>query len=185
MVLLKNNNVINLGIIGILLLIVFASGCISSSTNETKTFSDGVMSFNYPGYFNSTETAETNSSSFQIIASLESRNMLNIQFIDVIKNKTDVTVTEARDKSISKVKNDSSSIEILSVTTETNPNNIVVERYSYVNKGIISETYNIMYFKINDDVYGIGVQGPDLFKEKIQNTANIIFQSIKYDKNQV
>ena len=50
---MKNNNVINLGIIGILLLIVFASGCISSSTNETKTFSDGVMSFNYPGYFNS------------------------------------------------------------------------------------------------------------------------------------
>lgn len=168
-----------MGFIGIIILVVFASGCIGTSTDETKSFSDGVMSFNYPSYLNSTQPHDTNSSAFQIIASFESRDILNLQFVHVIKNKTEVTPTEARERSISKVKNISSSNEILSVTTETNPNGIVVERYSYINKGLIPETYNVMYFKINDDVYGIGVQGPDLFKEKITNTTNIIFQSIR------
>lgn len=176
---MKTNNIWKIGFLGIIILVVFASGCIGSSTNETKTFSNGVMSFNYPSYLNNTQPHDTNSSSFQIIASFESRNILNLQFVHVIKNKTEVTATKARDNSISKVKNDSSSNEILSVTTETNPNGIVVERYTYINKGLIPETYNVMYFKINNDVYGIGVQGPDLFKEKIINTTNIIFQSIK------
>lgn len=163
---MKTNNIWKIGFIGIIILVVFASGCIGSSTNETKSFSDGVMSFNYPSYLNSTQPHDTNSSAFQIIASFESGDILNLQFVHVIKNKTEVTATEARDKSISKVKNDSSSSEILSVTTETNPNGIVVERYAYINKGLIPETYNVMYFKINNDIYGIGVQGPDLFKEE-------------------
>ena len=68
---------------------------------------------------------------------------------------------------------------MLSVTTETNPNGIVVERYTYVNKEFPSETYNIMFFKIGKDVYGIGVEGPELFKQQITDTANIIFQSLK------
>lgn len=176
---MNSKNIWKIGFTGIIILVVFASGCIDSSTNDTRSFSDGVMSFNYPSYFNNTQPNNVNSSSFQIIASFESRDLLNLQFMHVIKNKTEVTATEARDKSISKVKNDSSSNEILSVTTETNPNGIVVERYSYVNNGLISETYNVMYFKINNDIYGIGVQGPDLFKQKITNTTNIIFQSIK------
>ncbi len=31
--------------------VVLVSGCTSYSTNETKTFSDGLMSFDYPGFF--------------------------------------------------------------------------------------------------------------------------------------
>jgi len=178
---LKNNNILKIGFMGILIfiLVISASGCTSSSTNETKTFSDGAMSFNYPSFFNKTQIPDVNSSSFQIISSLETKNIFNTQFIHVTKNKTDVSPTKARDNSISKVKNDSTSNKILSVTTETNSNGVVVERYTYVNNGLISETYHVMYFKIGDDVYGIGVQGPDLFKQEIIKTTNIVFQSIK------
>ncbi|OPX60892.1 MAG: hypothetical protein A4E25_00131 [Methanobacterium sp. PtaB.Bin024] len=51
-------------IIGTLILIVVAYGWLSPSTNETKTFSDGVMSFNYPGDFdNASYSVENNSNS--------------------------------------------------------------------------------------------------------------------------
>ncbi len=49
------------------------------------------------------------------------------------------------------------------VTTETNPNGIIVERYTYVDRNIPSFIFNVMYFKIGNDVYGIGVDGPNCY----------------------
>jgi hypothetical protein len=177
---LKNNIILKIGIIGALFSVVLVSGCTSYSTNETKTFSDGVMSFDYPGFFN-TETQEINNSKIQRVAYFVSGDLFNKQYINVFKNKTDISHVELRDETVSKNKNSSTS-EVLSTSTETNPNGVVVEtiRMTIVYKENNEKTrHNLMYFKIKDTVYGIGVYGPYSNREKITSTANIIFQSIK------
>ena len=159
-----------------IVLIILTSGCTSSSTNETKTYSNGAMSFNYPSYLSSYGNYQ-NGSNFKTIANFETDNELNMR-LTVLKNKTEITLTKARDNSISNVKNYPEN-EILSVTTETNPNGIIVERFTYVDRNIPRFIFNVMYFKIGNDIYGIGVDGPELFKQQITDTTNIVFQSIK------
>lgn len=168
-----------MGIIGILVSVLLVSGCTNSSTNQTKTFSDGVMSFNYPAGFNNvTYSGDTNSSSpMRIIGKVENGNALSI---GVGRNISATSPTEVRDRSVLKVKNMSTG-EVLSITTETNPNGVVVEKTTYtyeVSIGIRAR-YEDMYFKINDAVYAISVGGADSDKQQIINTANIVFQSIK------
>jgi len=171
-----------MGIIGSLVLIVFASGCISSSTNESITFSDGVMSFNYPGSFTNTSQSEdeNSNSSMQDIGKFGNGNLFNMQVIMVGKNKTEISAKEIRDKSISRVKNLSLG-DVVSTTSETNPNGVVIERSIYTQKGSYFGVliYNDMFFEINGVVYAISVYGPDSNKQQITDTTNIVFQSIK------
>jgi hypothetical protein len=181
---LKNINILKIGIISASILIVLVSGCISSSTNQTKTFSDGVMSFNYPGDFgNGTFPGnDTNSSSpMQVIGKLENTVPLNVHDIMVYENISGISPTEARDGIVSVVKNMSAG-EVLSITTETNPNGVTVEKITYTDEFIlgVKTVYSDMFFKINDSVYRITVYGPDTKnKQKINDTTNTIFQSIK------
>lgn len=168
-----------------LVIIVLASGCTNSSMNQTKTFSDGVMSFSYPGDFDSvTYSGNNTNSSFpmQVIGDLENTAPLRVHNILVCKNISATSPTEIRDRSISRVKNESTG-EILSITTETNPNNVVVEKIAYSFEYTIGmrARYNEMYFKINDSVYGISVYGPDTTTstQNIMDTTKTIFQSLK------
>lgn len=166
-----------------LVLIVLASGC-TNSTNETKTFSDGVMSFNYPADFdNATYSVYNNStSSMQLIGKLENTAPLRVQDIFVAKNISAISPTEARDRVVSAVKN-TSKAEVVSITSEINPNGVVVEKIIHTEevKLGIRARYSEMFFKINDSVYRIMIYGDDTEdKQKvIDNTTNIIFQSIK------
>lgn len=182
---LNKSNIMGIGIVGTLVLIILASGCISSPTTDTKTFSDGAMSFNYPSDFdNGTYSADDTNSSFpmQVIGNLENTDPLRLHNILVCKNISPTTPAEIRDRSISRAKNESTG-KILSMTTETNPNDIVVEKtiysfeYSLGMRGIYSE----MYFKIKDTVYAISIYGPDTSTsaQNIRDTTNIVFQSIK------
>jgi hypothetical protein len=168
-----------MGIIGTLILIIFASGCINSFTTETKTLSEGIMSFSYPGFFNA-HSDEINNSKMQKVAYFVSGDLFNEQYIIVVKNKTEISPTELRDETISKNENSSTS-EVLSTSTETNPNGVVVEtiRMTILYTGNNEKTrHNLMYFKLNDTVYGIAVYGPYSNRGQITNTSNIIFQSI-------
>jgi len=174
-----------MGLVGIIVLIVLASGCISSSTNKTKTFSDGAMSFNYPADFNNTTYSEndTNSSSpMQVIGEFESTVPFKYQYIMVGKNISAISPTELRNWSVSNLKN-SSTGELISITTETNPNGVVIQKTTYTEEFMfgIRTRFNDMYFKINDTVYAISVYGPDINinKQNITETTNIIFKSIK------
>lgn len=166
-----------------LVLIVLASGCIDS-TNETKTFSDGVMSFNYPADFDNVTYSVYNnsSSSMQLIGKLENTVPLRVQDIFVAKNISAISPTEARDRVVSAVKN-TSKAEVVSITSEINQNGVVVEKIIHteeVNLGIRAR-YSEMFFKINDSVYRIMIYGDDTEDKQnaINNTTNIILQSIK------
>lgn len=181
MVLLRNNKILNIGlIIGTLLLIIFSSGCTSSSM--TKKFNDGAMSFSYPNDFQEISSHENKSSNtrWQYIIKLVNNNPLNIQVILVDKNTSNTSPSESRDYGVLKVKNLSTS-EILSISTEINPNGVVVEKSTYKQKGLFGSLaiYNDMFFKIDDVVYAVSIYGPDSNKQQINNTANIVFKSIK------
>jgi hypothetical protein len=123
---LKNNIILKIGIVGTLVSIVLVSGCTSSSTNETKTFSDGDMSFNYlADFYNVTFSGnEIDSSTMRLIGMLENKDGFTIY---VCKNKTKTSLTETREGTISSVKN-SLTGKVLPPTTETNPNGVIVEK---------------------------------------------------------
>ncbi|MBI4813377.1 MAG: hypothetical protein HY802_03340, partial [Methanobacterium sp.] len=147
------NNTLKMVIVGILVLTILASGCISSYAG-TKTNSDGVMSFDYPGFFNK-HPNEINNSKMQEVAYLVSSDTYNPQYIIVTKNKTDISSSGLRDETVSK-NNNSSTSEVLSTATVTNHNNVVVEtiRMTIVLKENGEKTsHNLMYFKINNTVY--------------------------------
>jgi hypothetical protein len=171
-------------IVGILILIVSAYSWFGSSTNETKTFSDGAMSFNYPADFdNVSYSADDNSSSSKkLIGKLYNSAPFKVQTIWVDKNTSAIFPTEARDKLISLIKKYPKG-ELVSTTSETNPNGVVVEKITHtdeIEQGTRSR-YIEMIFKINDTVYGIMIYGDDTKDNQkvMDNTANIIFQSIK------
>lgn len=169
----------------IVLLVVFSSGCISSSTNETKTFVDGAMIFNYPTDFDNVSLSDNNSnssSSMHAIGKFENSVPMKVQTINVYKNINPTSPSEMRDKLISNLKNMSSG-EILSITNETNPNGIAVEKATYkydLNVGV-KAFYSDLFFKISDNVYIISVSGADttISTQNVRNTSDIIFQSIK------
>lgn len=179
---MKNSNNLKLGIILTLILIVSASGCTNPPTNQTKTYSDGIMSFNYPSDFNNVSYSgnNTGNSSMQAISKLKNTVPFRVHSIIVAKNKSAISTTELRNTLVSNVENMSAG-EIVSITTGTNPNGVVVEKVIYTDEyafGMRAMHIN-MLFKINDDVYAVSVYGPDSNNQQITNTTNIIFQSIK------
>lgn len=179
---LKNNDILKVGMVLALFFIILTSGCISFPKNEIKTFSDGVMSFNYPGDFYNLKYYMNNDSSspLQAVGQLQNSDRRSMQLIRIGKNKSATSPTEVRDMGVSKLKNNSS-CELLSTTTETNPNGIVVEKITYTQEDASFGTvrYNDMIFKVNGAVYGISAYGLDSNKQQITKTASIIFQSIK------
>lgn len=171
------NNLLKIGVLGILVLTVLISGCTSSST--LKTFSDGVMSFNYPGDFrNYTNEINFSSSATQRICKLNRY----VFVIYVLKNRNWTSPPEVISKIASGVK-DKSDAEALFITTETNPNGVAVERITYIQDSklgpILKIVYHDMYFQVDGIVYAISVNGPELFKQQVTDIANFIFQSIK------
>ncbi|BDZ67928.1 hypothetical protein [Methanobacterium ferruginis] len=176
---MKNNTILKIGIMGILVSIIPTSGCTSSSTNETKTFSDGDMSFEYPVDFYDVDYSgnEIDSSTMRLICMFENKNGFAMR---VFKNKTRTSPTEAKDVAVSKIEN-LSNYKVLSTTTETNSNGVAVEKISYSESKflIFNWRHDNMYFQRNDDVYVITVSAIVLDKQKLADINNIIFQSIK------
>jgi hypothetical protein len=56
---LKDAKILILGLIGILVFVVAASGCTSSTTNETKKYDNGIISFDYPANMNVEQNSST------------------------------------------------------------------------------------------------------------------------------
>jgi len=172
---LKNSKILK---VGIAICIVLLFVCMSSFTEGTKTFSDGVISFDYPGFF-APHSFEMNKSQMQKVSFFASIDPFNEQSILVTKNKIEISPIELRDETVSKNQNSSTS-QVLSTATVTNSNGIIVEtiRMTISVNGTTSR-HNLMYFKVNDTVYGIAVYGPYSNRDRITDTSNAIFQSLE------
>jgi len=127
------NIILGMGLLIILISIVSVSGCAVYSKTEPRTFSDGPMSFNYPGELHQVNNfKDINGTKMQVIAYFNNDNVFNYfvenknkQFMQVLKNKSYTTPIEVRDKTI--IGFNSFSGEV-STDSETNPNGIVVEK---------------------------------------------------------
>lgn len=176
-----------LAIIGILTLVVFLSGCTSTTptiSNNTslnvQTFSDGTISFNYPtGFEIRTERANitTEGTGWKDLAYLANTDGIGI---DVKKNPEASSAAIVRQGTEEGVREASG--QILSTTSEINPNGVVVEKSSsqqtdpYSNQLI---RYYDLFFSVNGLVYHISVYGEVAKDQQIQNTADMIFNTLK------
>jgi len=175
---LKNSKILKIGIVGIAICIVLLFVCMSSFTAGTKTFSDGVISLDYPGFF-APHSYEMNKSQMQEVGFFTSIDPVNEQYILITKNKTEISPSELRDETVSKNQNSSIS-RVLSTATVTNPNGIITETIKMTsNVNGTTSRHNLMYFKVKDTVYGIAVYGPYSNRDRITDTSNTIFQSLK------
>jgi len=170
----KNKILLKIGLI-VLILIILAYAY--SSLTENKKFTDSVISFDYPCFY-IPQHGESSGSTMQKVAYFTSGDPFNSQNILVTKNKTAISASKLRDDAILTSQN-RSDCKILSKSTVTNPNGIILETIviTVVVKGKPSINY-LMSFKINDTVYAIGVYGPESNGKRISNTANIISKSL-------
>lgn len=173
---LKNSVII--GIIGIIILTVFISGCAVSNTSDK--FYDGVMSFSYPDDFRNISYSNQTSpnSTIKIIGKMGNSYTLAI----MVGRNISATSPEALiNKSVSRSKKIPNS-EMSPVYAKKNPNGILIKQIIYKHPDStfkITLMYNDLYFKVNNSVYAISVYGPDIFNKEINNTTNIIFQTLK------
>lgn len=177
-------------------MIIFISGCISSS--GTKTFSDGNMSFNYPDSFRNITPHNSNNkinlpggdiTTLQGLIILGNSNFTDSEIIIIFvgKNVIKTSAPQMRDEYLFKAKNlgpDKNNVNISSITTETNPNNVVVEKFKYTivepyNGTLRYDRFSEMFFEVHNVVYGILLYGPESKQQEITDITNIIFKSIK------
>jgi hypothetical protein len=175
---LKNGSSLIFGFLGIMILVVVASGYDNSTP---LTFSDGVINFNYPNDFENSNSPMDITSEITNLKAIAYMADSNNIAITLGKNPQATSAAEARDTTIVRV-NKISTGKVLSKTTETNPNGVVVEKSisnlqdPTTNKVI---RHVNMFFKSNGVVYGITVYGNDSKNQQITETADTIFNSLK------
>lgn len=168
-------------LISILVLVIAASGCTSTSSSN-KTYSDGVISFSYPSDFeNSTIPGDITSGSSNWETLSYMVNGADIS-MSVDKNPQAESPTSSRDDTESGVLEVSSG-KISSTTTETNPNDVVVERSTNSledpDTGDVLVYYDMFFRASNGDVYSVSVWGVESKNQDISNIADIVFNSIE------
>ncbi|BDZ68600.1 hypothetical protein [Methanobacterium ferruginis] len=154
----------------------------SNESNEIITFSDGVMSFDYPDSFSSAEYTKHNINAsgdiLNEIAYFKGKNTLHKHNFIVFKNVTATSATELINNYRTNVESNSSD-EIAYNSIETNPNGVVVEKIIGKQDDTLATMSFNMVFKVKDTVYLISVYGFESDEQEINETANTIFQSIK------
>ena len=174
----------------IIFLIIFLTFSVfinySTNLNQSNLFSDGSISFNYPGNLKNSSAPE------QIISG-------DVSWVDVIYLHNSVTSIGVQknpslDENIEVIRRDSdesiknspgqvSTGEVLSQTTETNPNGVKIAKSITTlkdpdNNQILK--YIDFYFKDNRGVvYSITIYGYESTYKETQKVSEIIFNSLK------
>jgi hypothetical protein len=169
-----------------IILVIFLSGCTNptQSYNNTgpavQTFSDGVVSFNYPtGFEVRSERANITSEGggWQDLTFLANTDYIGI---DVKKNQEAISALIVREGTEQAVLEASGTI--LSNSSEINPNGVVVEKSTSQQKDPYTNLvlrYYDLFFSVNGVVYHISVYGEVAQDQGIQYTADMIFNSLK------
>ena len=123
------------------------SGFIYLNTNSQKSFSDGSITFNYPGNFQNGTSQEIISEGWIHVITLSHEGT----FIYVQKNELNTDPEDARQAIESLITNSSFSGEVVSHTKEINPDGIEIFKGIYA---LIDPTYNeklkYVYFYFKD-----------------------------------
>jgi hypothetical protein len=172
--------------IGILITVVILGGCTTTPTpsNYTsspavQTFSDGVISFNYPAGFEVITTRANITSEgigWQDLTYLENNNDIIINVRKNPQESSAVIIREGTEEAVVEA-----SGVILSSASLINPQGVVVE------KSISQQTdpytkqvlrYYDLFFSVNGVVYHISVYGEVAKDQHIQYTSDMIFNSL-------
>lgn len=161
-----------LGIIGI-------SGCTSPNTESQKSFSDGSITFNYPGSFQNSTSPETIMSEgwIHIITLNDEGTIIYVQ-----KNENATDPEEIRQATEDSITTSGFTGEVLSRTTETNPNGIEIFKgiYTIIDPNN-NEKLEYIYFYFKDKkgaLYIIIVYDYESNYQKVSNVADVIFNSL-------
>ena len=173
---MPNNNYWILAILGLMIVIVAVSGCANHS--EAANFTDGSVSFSYPGDMtNTTSTGNLSGSNWVNIAYIAKSDV----YIYVNKNPTINDPATPRDVINADVKANSG--QVLSTTDEVNPNGIEVSRNMVTitdpSTKILLIYHNFFFKNKSGEVYQITVYGSDSKNSEIRETATQVFNSLK------
>jgi hypothetical protein len=183
---MMNYKIGSIGLIAILCLVVAVSGCTNNAndsngtTSTFQTFSDGIISFNYPIGFEirtKPENITAEGAGWHDLAYLANKDYADI---DIRKNSEENSAAVVRDGTEKAVKDASG--QILSTTTETNPNGVVVEKSISQQTDPYTNTlvrYYDMFFSANNTVYYISVYGDIPENQQIKDTTDLIFNTLK------
>lgn len=170
-----------IGLVGILVLVVAMSGC---TNYELLTYSDGVISFDYPDTFKnapSPENITNGSTDWEEIAYLKNDNDVRIQ---VAKNPKIWSNYEAKTANEQSIKETG---EVIESTDDINDNAVYMDILVYTfddpdGRGKI--LYYEMYFSGNKTVYIVTVYGLESKRDEIYAVADTISDSIDNGGNE-
>jgi hypothetical protein len=171
-----NSNYWILAILGFMIVIVAVSGCTNHS--EAANFTDGSVSFSYPGDMTNT-TSNGN---------LSGSNWVNIAYIAksdvyIYVNKNPTLNDQATPRDVINADVQANSGQVLSTTDEVNPNGIEVSRNMVTltdpSTKILLIYYNFFFKNKSGEVYQITVYGSDSKNSEIRETATQVFNSLK------
>ncbi|MGF7118272.1 hypothetical protein [Methanobacterium oryzae] len=172
-------NIQTLILLILILCVVGISGCTSLNTQSQKSFSDGSITFNYPGSFqNSTLPEIIMPEGWIKVATLTDEGTI----IYVQKNERTGNPEEIQQAIENSIINSGFKGEILSRTKETNPNGIEISKgiYTIIDPNN-NETLKYIHFYFKDKksaAYIIRVYDYESNYNKVSDAANTIFNSL-------
>jgi len=176
---MKNSSSLIFGILGILVLVVFASGCTSNSMDLSQTFSNGGISFNYPSDMNNTNssTVVSGGSSLVDLGTLAASNGYTIAVSKADITGSGATIEQMKEATNANIKKGSSTAQVLSDNTTT-VNGVKVYETLMTMKDPSSNDVKSLFVTTGKDgqtVYYLQfIADPSTYDSNAQLTNNII-----------
>lgn len=174
---INNKIILILVILALIVIVAIMTSLNSTPSPQNQVFSDGSVSFNYPAnMINSTYNETGVSNDWKKVVYLIGPNV-HIAIYTSNKFNDPKSAKEAVILDIKKHSN-----KVLTSSEEINPNGVLVSRmvneFTDSNKTRVIIDYQL-FFKANGVIYGIDVLGLNSSDWEINETADLLFRTIK------
>jgi len=142
---LENNDLCQIGLLGIVICVVFLSGCITSpdvnqnSQDLDQIFSQNGLTFNYPNdWFNVTnDSVKANGYSPYVMGVFNSPNNVNLQVAQHnLSSSANITIEGLKDSTLEGIKNNTNNSAKLISDSKTTINGNVIYEITYTEKNL-------------------------------------------------
>jgi len=142
---LENNDLCQIGLLGIVICVVFLSGCITSpdvnqnSQDLDQIFSQNGLTFNYPNdWFNVTnDSVKANGYSPYVMGVFNSPNNVNLQVAQHnLSSSANITIKGLKDSTLEGIKNNTNNSAKLISDSKTTINGNVIYEITYTEKNL-------------------------------------------------